>query len=118
MADRKAKIKINFWAFRWGALKGTPTARLRRALGKAEPVFEALRLRLGLQILPASLTLRQAPSVLANATSNSPHPSAPSPLVERGRRFAAGVRRLRGRATAGRPYKGNFYAIFSLCFLP
>ncbi len=48
---------------------GRPPARLRRALGKAEPVFEALRLRLGLQILPASLTLRQAPSVLANATS-------------------------------------------------
>jgi hypothetical protein len=32
-------------------------------------VFEALRLRLGLQILPASLKLPQAPSVLANATS-------------------------------------------------
>jgi hypothetical protein len=33
-------------------------------------VFEALRLRLGLQILPASLTLSQAPTVPANATSN------------------------------------------------
>ena len=65
----KFKSKVNFWAFRWGALKGTPPARLRRALGIAEPVYEALRLRLGLQILPASLTLRQAPSVLANATS-------------------------------------------------
>ena len=36
---------------------------------QAEPVFEALRLRLGLQILPGSLSLLPAPSVLANATS-------------------------------------------------
>ena len=69
MADPESKFKVNFWAFRWAPV-GRPTARLRRALGRAEPVFEALRLRLGLQILPASLTLSQAPSVPANATSN------------------------------------------------
>ena len=55
------EYKVNFRAFRWGALKGTPTARLRRALGKAEPVFEALRLRMGLQILPGSLRLPRHP---------------------------------------------------------
>ena len=88
MADRKAKIKINFWAFRWGALKGTPTARLRRALGKAEPVFPALRLRLGLETLSGSLSLLPTPSVLANATSKSASPRPP--------RYG-----VRGEATAG-----------------
>ena len=44
-------------------------ARLRRALGKAEPVFPALRLRLGLETLSGSLSLSPTPSVLANATS-------------------------------------------------
>ncbi len=63
------KFKVNFWAFRGGTLKGASPERLRRALGKAEPVFPALRLRLGLETLSGSLSLLPTPSVLANATS-------------------------------------------------
>ncbi len=41
MTEPEYKVKCR--AFRWGALKGTPTARLRRALGEAEPVWGAMR---------------------------------------------------------------------------
>jgi hypothetical protein len=68
MTEPEYKVKCR--AFRWGALKGTPTARLRRALGEAEPVWGAMR-----RFAPVAsqtvcvATLTQTPSVLANATS-------------------------------------------------